>query len=148
MLLNVNPLGAAGVAAALIYAGLTFLTTPKITLLVQLFMPILMLLAYLLILGKPGKVLPSTTPTKYSDDAADQSQGSVNDDRSDTPARFDDSKPLLSEAKDEEEDGMAAIQVHSKWINLKLRFFNKEELGKSAMRECDVNLVLLFDFFH
>ena len=56
---NFNPLGAAGVAGALIYAGLTFLISPKATLLIQLFMPLVMLVTYLFILGKPRKILPS-----------------------------------------------------------------------------------------
>ena len=58
-MLKFNPLGAAGVAGALVYAGLTFLISPKATLLIQTFMPIVMLVTYLFVLGKPNRILPT-----------------------------------------------------------------------------------------
>ena len=56
-----NPLGAAGVAGAVVYAALTFLISPKATLLIQVFMPLVMLATYFFILGKPGKILPPSS---------------------------------------------------------------------------------------
>lgn len=61
IIFNFNPLGAAGVAGALVYAALTFLISPTATLLIQLFMPLVMLATYFFILGKPGKILPPST---------------------------------------------------------------------------------------
>ena len=48
-------------AGALVYAALTFLVSPKATLLIQLFMPLVMLATYFCILGKPGKILPPSS---------------------------------------------------------------------------------------
>ena len=46
-------------AGAVVYAGLTFLISPKATLLIQTFMPIVMLITFLVVLGKPRKILPT-----------------------------------------------------------------------------------------
>ena len=100
---NINPTGAAGVAGALVYAGLTFLISPKATLLIQLFMPMVMLVTFLFILGKPRKILPTEQ---------NGSVGHIQNQNVDQGAS-DDSKPLLGgETK------------------RKLRFFNKEEAGQ------------------
>ena len=76
------------------YAGLTFLLSPDQTLLIQLFMPIVMLVTYLVILGKPGKILPSDKQVNSSTQEADQSQKGSDD------VTIDDSKPLLGEVAD------------------------------------------------
>ena len=52
---NFNPLGAAGMAGAVVYAALTFLISPKATLLIQVFMPLVMLATYFFILGNPAR---------------------------------------------------------------------------------------------
>ena len=57
---NFNLLEGAGVAGAVVYAALTFLISPKATLLIQVFIPLVMLATYFFILGKPGKILPSS----------------------------------------------------------------------------------------
>ena len=46
-------------AGALVYAGLTFLISSKATLLIQTFMPLVMLFTFLFILGKAQKILPT-----------------------------------------------------------------------------------------
>ena len=76
IIFNFNPLGAAGVAGAVVYAALTFLISPKATLLIQLFMPLVMLATYFFILGKPGKILPpSTTNTVVAVSSTIQARG-------------------------------------------------------------------------
>ena len=112
-------------AGALVYAALTFLISPKATLLIQLFMPMVMLVTYFFILGKPGKILPPsrkdavvTAPSSIQ--VIDPPQISKGD------PSVDDSRPLLGETAGEDEEERAGI---AKGIKLKLRFFNKEEAG-------------------
>lgn len=69
-----NSIGAAGVAGALVYAGLKAVgLSDKVTLFIQTFMPILMLVTYLFVLGKPGSIIPETA--KEPDDDATSSSG-------------------------------------------------------------------------
>ena len=105
------------------YAGLTFLLSPDQTLLIQLFMPVVMLVTYLVVLGKPGKILPSDKQVNSSTQEADQPQRGSDD------IVVDDSKPLLGEVADDNGGGGdAQVRVGSKW---RLRFFNREEAGMS-----------------
>ena len=115
---NINPLGAAGVAGALVYAGLAFRVKPDDVLLIQLFMPAVMLVTYLLVLGKPRSIIPSSTEEK----------GTIQGDDKDGEKATDDSKPLLGSAE-EEEEGEREDEVKVKSKCCKLRFFNKEEKG-------------------
>lgn len=98
-------------AGALVYAGLTFLISPKATLLIQLFMPLVMLVTFLFVLGKPKKILPTENGAskRHIQDSKVPSH----------PATFiqkeqpdGDSQPLLGERK------MA-----------KIKLINKEEAG-------------------
>lgn len=59
-LISPYPPGAAGIGGALIYAGLRTFLSAKVTLLLQLFMPTLLILTYIFILTKPAKVLPGS----------------------------------------------------------------------------------------
>ena len=104
-------------AGALVYAGLTFLVKPDDVLLIQLFMPAVMLVTYLLILGKPRSIVPSST------DDQDTIQGDKDGEK-----MTDDSKPLLGSTEYEEGEREAEVKVESKCG--KLRFFNKEEAGE------------------
>ena len=121
-----NPLGAAGVAGALVYAGLTFLIhSDQTVLLIQLFMPVVMLITYLVILGKPGKILPPSEQTGQASPSTQDSYSQTNN-HSDGGLSVDDSKPLLEEADDDDDGDVAQVRVGSKW---KLKLFNKEEAG-------------------
>ena len=118
-------LGAAGVVGALVYAALTFLTSPKASLLIQVFMPLVMLATYFFILGKPGKILPPSSKNTASliqlfyPHVHRHSKADSNEE--------DDSKPLLGEATRNEERENDDIQINTR--GMKLQFFNKEELG-------------------
>ena len=109
------------------YVGLTFLIPPKTTLLIQLFMPLVMLVTYLFILGKPGKILPSEKDNNTTSDTSSiQAQDPLS--HNDGDLATDDSKPLLGETVDE--DGYAVdAGMDSKPSRLKLRLFNREEAG-------------------
>ena len=109
-------------AGALVYTVLTFAISPDVTLMIQVFVPVIMLLTYFFILGKPGTILPSATPTLTSVRDVVQSNGSNAD--GDRTAN-DDLKPLLNEAASEEDS------TNGRWkcTKSKLRFFNKEETG-------------------
>ena len=120
-----NPLGAAGVAGALVYAGLAFLIHPDQSLLIQLYMPVVMLITYLFILGKPGKILPQSGQTGKTSPSTQGPYPPTNN-HSDGGLSVDDSKPLLEEADDEDDGDVAQVRVGSKW---KLKLFNKEEAG-------------------
>ncbi|XP_064399119.1 battenin-like isoform X3 [Halichondria panicea] len=50
--------GAAGVGASLVYAGLKTFLRADVTLYIQVVVPVIMFLTYLLILGKPGSIVP------------------------------------------------------------------------------------------
>ena len=63
-----NSIGAAGVAGALVYAGLKAVgLSDRVTLFIQTFMPILMLVTYLFVLGKPGSIIPETVKEPSND---------------------------------------------------------------------------------
>ena len=146
-----NSTGASGVAAALVYAGLTFLVSPKNAILIQLFVPLLTLIAYLFILGKPRSILPtekddSTLTTSHVKDPPPYSETDHTVADSKTPpgekqSRDDiemDSKPLLDEIEGEDSKPLLKERKYkddgtdSKWSKLKwsrLPLFNKEEAG-------------------
>lgn len=54
-------------AGALVYAGLKSVLSAQVTLYIQTFMPFLMLISYLFILGKPGSILPETSNQSNND---------------------------------------------------------------------------------
>ena len=55
-------------AGALVYAGLKAVgLSDKVTLFIQTFMPILMLVTYLFVLGKPGSIIPETAKEPNDD---------------------------------------------------------------------------------
>ena len=119
-----NPLGAAGVAGALIYAGLTFVISPKATLLIQLFMPLVMLVTYLCILGKPMKILP----TEKNGENGHIQDPSVPIVTGDIPVT--DAPPSYSKVEQQDaSDGTPLLGGAAK--KTRLRFFNKEEAGKT-----------------
>ena len=61
-------------AGALVYAGLKAVgLSDEVTLFIQTFMPILMLVTYLFVLGKPGSIIPETA--KEPNDDATTSSG-------------------------------------------------------------------------
>ena len=108
-------------AGALVYAGLTFLISPKVTLLIQLFMPPVMLVTFLFILGKPNKILPTKTTTiNGGNDSIQDPHVSVYGGKDYQSAS--DQAPLLGKEKEKEK---------IKFFNFKekIRFFNKEEVG-------------------
>lgn len=108
------------------YAGLTFLIhSDQTVLLIQLFMPVVMLITYLVILGKPGKILPPSEQTGQTSPSTQDSYSQTNN-HSDGGLSVDDSKPLLEEADDDDDGDVAQVRVGSKW---KLKLFNKEEAG-------------------
>ena len=95
-------------------------------------MPVVMLVTYLLILGKPGKVLPSDKQVNSSTQEADQPQKGSDD------VTVDDSKPLLGEVADDNGGEVdAQVRVGSKW---RLRFFNREEAGASNYIMCRIQI--------
>jgi battenin len=51
--------GGAGIGGALVYAGLRTFLSAKVTILLQLVIPVFLVLAYLFLLTKPAKLLPS-----------------------------------------------------------------------------------------
>jgi battenin len=51
--------GAAGIGGALVYAGLRTFLSAKVTILLQLVVPVFLVLAYLFLLTNPAKLLPS-----------------------------------------------------------------------------------------
>ena len=132
---------------ALAYVGLTFLLSPKDAILIQLFVPLSMLVAYLFILGKPRNILSmekdnSNLTNSHVEDSPPYSEvdHTVAEDKPlsaeqqpwDDVAKplmdeivGEDSKPLLEEMED---------KIHSKWSKLKLSrlklsLFNREEIG-------------------
>ena len=123
MSFNINPLGAAGVAGALIYAGLTFVISPKATLLIQLFMPLVMLVTYLCILGKPMKILP-TEKNGENGHIQDPSVPAIKDN---IPVH--DAPPTYSKV-DRQGAGDETPLLGGAAKKTRLRFFNKEEAGK------------------
>ena len=118
-------------AGALVYAALTFLISAKASLLIQLFMPLVMLATYFFILGKPGKILPPPSKNAASLIQLFHSNSRPPQHSKSDPAN-DASKPLLGKAtstgtrKEEKEGNDVHINVRA----MKLQFFNKEELGK------------------
>lgn len=126
--LTQSSLGASGLFAALVYLILRIGLSAQVTLLIQVFTPVMILVTYLFILGKPGKILP----TEGQDNAGQVTAGAVhvqNDPDSDTTN-------LLSAAGDDKEDedeknlflrstGMRE-GVNKKGFHLKL--FNREEV--------------------
>ena len=76
-----------------------------------------MLVTYLFILGKPRKILPSST------DIQDEEQEEKDE------KLMDDSKPLLGEAEDGGKETDGRVLKEAKRIELNLKFFNKEETG-------------------
>ena len=146
--------GTAGLVAALVYAGLTFLVSPEDAILIQLFVPLLMLTAYLFILGKPGNILPtekddSTLPTSHVKDTppysktdhtvADtktlpgENQGGDDTEMDSKPLldeiEGEDFKPLLGEMDDSDDGTRSKLWSKLKWSRLKSLLFNKEEAG-------------------
>ena len=139
------------------YAGLTFLVSPEDAILIQLFVPLLMLTAYLFILGKPGNILPTekddstlTTshvknPPPYSktDHTVADSKTLPGEKQPGDDIEMDSSKPLLDEIEAEdskpllgemEDDAERDNGTNSKWSKLKwsrfkLPLFNGKEAG-------------------
>ena len=100
-------------AGALVYAGLTFLISPKATLLIQTFMPLVMLLTFVFVLGKPGSVLPSESSNGTRDAHVQVSQPPL---YSKIDQSAEETVPLLGNVKKE-----------------KLQFINKKEAGKYCL---------------
>ena len=107
--------GAAGVAGALIYAFLKSFLSPKVTLLIQIYIPVLLLVAYLLILGRPS------TPPKTHDDVyssgEDESQVSPK-----LRSQVTESAPLIQSksAKSSSHQGLCPASI---------KLFNQEEVA-------------------
>ncbi len=118
----INPLGAAGVAGALVYLVLRFGISPQATLLIQTFSPIVMLLTYFFVLGQPGTILPT--------EVEDQRHG-----ESEITAHVqgdEENKSLLEaeeEKEDEEEPFPLPVREDREKKGFRVKLFNREELG-------------------
>ena len=75
-LLRFIPLpGAAGVGGALVYTGLRTFLSAKTSILLQLVVPVVLLITYLFILGKPAKTLPGSTVREDQQSLISNQQG-------------------------------------------------------------------------
>ena len=140
----------------LAYTGLTFLISPEDAILIQLFAPLSMLIAYLFILGKPGDIvelptekIDSTLDTSHVKDpppysktdhtVADtktlpgENQGGDNTEMDSKPLldeiEGEDFKPLLGEMDDSDDGTRSKLWSKLKWSRLKSLLFNREEAG-------------------
>ena len=72
------PTGAAGIGGALVYAGLRTFLSAKVTILLQLVVPVMLVVAYLFLLTKPAKTLsqtPQSHPTSPTEQQPEQDKG-------------------------------------------------------------------------
>ncbi len=111
-------------AGALVYLVLRFSLSPQATLLIQLFTPVLMLVTYFFVLGKPGTILPTEVKGHrhgIGEDAAHSSQG--DDDKEDW---------LLHSEEESGEEGVAftgtANEENRRENRFHIKLFNREEL--------------------
>ena len=94
--------------------------SPQVSLLIQTLTPALMLISYLFILGKPGKILPQN----------------VQEDEGNLIESHDDEKKDLTARKNLDDDQKALLETDMQERNrqqqqkrIKLKFFNREELA-------------------
>lgn len=93
---------------ALAYLVLRMFLSPAVTLYVQTAIPLVMVLTYVFVLGKPGKIVPSDR--KNINDSLREEPPDMNG------KPFEEAEPLIQE------------EVHVKDEKRKIRFFNPEEL--------------------
>ncbi len=104
--------GAAGVAGALIYAGFRTFLSPKVTILIQICIPLIMLVTYLFVLGPRQSSLvsaPSHIPNQENDSQEEENKGEHSTDK----------MPLLK--PDSSDTTKKAFDLR------KVQLFNKEE---------------------
>ena len=102
--------GAAGVAGALLYAGFRAFLSVKVTLLIQIFIPALMLLTYFLLLGPKTDLTSNSTSVPSTPGTSDGEN---------------DVSSLHLEKKDDDAPLLGSGQHKRRWFDVEL--WNKEE---------------------
>lgn len=121
--------GAAGVTGALVYAALKTFLSPKVTLLVQTYIPCLLLVAYFFILGSP---MPHSDHTQEeephnSQDCAEEKEESEGDERS--SMILSDKSPLIQGSTPPVAHRYRSPSSHGRCHPSNLKLFNAEEVG-------------------
>ena len=121
-------------AGALVYAGLKSVLSAQVTLYIQTFMPFLMLVSYLFVLGKPGSIIPETSdqsnddPPPYSSTPPVSHQSDVNP--------HDEGKYPMSSTNSDIDDNEALLHSPTQntvgvtgrmRLKLNVKLLNKEE---------------------
>ena len=125
--------GAAGVAGALVYAGLRVFLSPKVTLLIQIYIPVAMLLVYFILLGPRKPPTHTQSPPTSVQEAESQKEvgvvtpevgGALQNGRL-SPLDYShetDSDPLIPPTNRPKIWRWKKVQIDSS----KVRFFNKD----------------------